>query len=385
MRSSPLKSFLSVPGFPALVLTVLFLGGGISFVAPFMSLFATAEAGMSRLMLGAFLTSMSISGILINTRLARWSDTLENRKPLALAALVVGATGYALFSVTRDHALLTLIGCVFLGVGGGSFPQIFSLAKEQVSSVNAEAAQKAVTALRSVFSLAWVVGPGIAAFLQARWGFTGLFLGTSGSFLAAALVLATVRPAPRSGRPAAPVPRAPGSIAPPPAPEGPARPLLPLAACFAVYGLAFSVGQILLPLFVTGDLHGTKGEYSLMVSLCALLEIPVMLSFVFLPRRWRLDALIAGAFLLFAAYATLLVTAHSVAPLIAAQALRAVCVAITASLGMAFFQDLLPDRVGTATAAFGNANATGQMLAGITAGTVSQAFGYRPAFALCAA
>ena len=46
-----------------------------------------------------------------------------------------------------------------------------------------------MTVLRSVFSLAWVVGPGLGAAVLSRWGFQGIFLATAACFVLAALPL----------------------------------------------------------------------------------------------------------------------------------------------------------------------------------------------------
>jgi MFS transporter, SET family, sugar efflux transporter len=60
-------------------------------------------------------------------------------------------------------------------------------------------------------------------------------------------------------------------------------------------------------------------------------------------------------------------------------------IAISASLGMAYFQELLPGRLGQATTLFVNTNSAGSMVAGLVSGAFAQTFSYRAVFLLCAA
>jgi SET family sugar efflux transporter-like MFS transporter len=61
-----------------------------------------------------------------------------------------------------------------------------------------------------------------------------------------------------------------------------------------------------------------------------------------------------------------------------------VVIGVAASLGMAYFHDLLPGRVGVATTLFVNTTSAGSMVAGLVSGAFAQVFGYRSVFLLCA-
>lgn len=350
------------------------VGLAASFAGPYIPLFGVSEAHMTPLALGIFMSLLAVSSIGISLLLGRWSDRRPSRKPVVLLAMGAAALGFVLLCLTRSYLPLLLIACVFLGTGAASFPQLFALAKAQLQGADPAASEQGVTALRSVFSLAWVAGPAVGAWIVAKGSFNGLFLTTAALYAAAALVVLGL------GRPGS---AAAARRSAPVSPAGPSIPLWQIVASFVLYGTAASMGSIALPLYVTGTLHGSPGEVGLLIGFCALLEIPVMLSFVLLPRHFSTHSLVVFGFLLFVLYFALLWAAHGLALLMLAQAVRAVVVGIAASLGMAYFQELMPGRVGAATTLFANTTSLGSMLAGVVSGGVAQAFGYHAVFLLC--
>ncbi|WP_233218584.1 sugar efflux transporter [Deinococcus arcticus] len=377
-HGSPVRLLLAVLRLPhaaRLALSVFLLGFALSLAVPFMALFAVQEAGLSPLQLGIFLSLNAIGAVLMATRLARWSDRWPSRKPLVLLTLAAGAAAYALLAVVRSYPALLVVGAVFLGTGTAAFPQVFSLARAALQEVPGDLAERAMTALRSVFSLSWVVGPGLGALALAHLDFAGVFALASGCFALAALSLLWV-----PGRP----PRA--TVGPDqPATAEPRRAVLWAALAFVLYGMAMSMGMTFFPLFVTGTLGQSEGLVGVLVGLCALLEIPVMLALV----AWRgpppVARLVTAGMGLFTLHFALLLLAQGTAALVAAQVLRAVVLALLAGLGMTYFQTLMPGRFAAATTLFANTGSLGGMLSGITAGAWAQTFGYRSVFLLCAA
>lgn len=373
--TNTLASLTQVPGFGGLSLAALLLGSGTSFAGPYMSLFGANKVGMSPLALGVFLTLISLSSVVSSTLVARWSDRLPSRRPVVLAALGAAALGYALLSTTGNYWLLLLIGVVFLGSGAAAFPQLFALTKARAGA----AGEQGVTTLRSVFSLAWVLGPGIGAAVLAWGSFRGLFLVTAACFALAALPLLRLRgTAPSTS--AAPAEGF-GALA---APVTPARPVRLVALSFVLYGAAMQMGGVALPLHVTRALHGTSGNVGFLLGFCALLEIPIMLGFALRPRRTSNEKLILWGLAAAALYFVCALTAPNIWWLGAAQVIRAVVIAILATLGMAYVQELMPNRVGVATTLYANTMNAGALLGGLGVGLCAQVFGYTAVFALSA-
>lgn len=368
-----------LPHVLGLAVSVLFLGLATSLAFPYMALFGVNRVHMTPLELGIFLTVNAVSGVLVSTRLARLSDRLPDRKPLVLLTLTAATLGYGLLSVTRSYPALLLVGAVFLGTGAAAFPQLFAFARAQVAGAPGPPPDRTITVLRSVFALAWVVGPGVGALVLTRLDFRGLFLLTAGCFVLAILPVLRM---PRAGS-------GEGSAAPPPtgpqAPDQPAPrpPLFRPALAFVLYGMSMSMGMSMFPLFITKVLHGTDGQVGFLVGLCALLEIPFMLAFAVARRLPPLGRMVKYALALFALHFALVYLSQGMGLLVVTQAVRAAVLAVTAGLGMAYFQELMPGRIGAATTLFSNTTNVGAMLAGIVSGACAQVFGYRAVFLLC--
>ena len=376
-----LLRLLGLPYALGLALAVFLLGFGLSIALPYLSLFAVNEAHMTPLQLGIFLTLNAVSAVGVSTLLARWSDRLPNRKPIVLATLAAGLVAYVLLSVLRNYFALIGTGALLLGIAAAAFPQVFSFARAALAGAPDDLPERALTVLRSVFSLAWVVGPGLGAVLLSKFGFVGVFLSTALCFLLAALPLLRV-PGRRPQLSAAA--SASGVTLQTPAPLPRVNVWWP-ALAFVLYGMSMSMGMTMFSLFITHNLQGTEGQVGFLVGLCALLEIPVMLFLVVAGRLPTTERLVKGAFLLFVVHFVLVYLAQGMGLLVVAQILRAVVLAITAGLGMLYFQELMPGRFAAATTMFSNTGSIGAMLAGIVSGACAQLFGYRAVFLLCAA
>lgn len=373
--SGGLAAVWRLPHAARLALAVLLLGFALSLASPYMALFGVNRAHMTPLQLGIFLSVNAISSVLISTRLARWSDRLPDRKPLVLLTLGAAALGYGLLSVLRGYPALLVTGAVLLGTGAAAFPQLFSFARAQFAGTGGSLPDRAVTLLRSVFSLAWVVGPGLGAWALAELDFGGLFLLAASGFALAGLLVWRVPPAP-----AEPLPTPPRAQA---GEKRPQRPLAWVAFAFVLYGMSMSMGMTMFPLLITKVLHGTDAQVGFLVGLCALLEIPVMLAFVVVRRLPATERLVKYALALFVLHFALLYLAAGMPLLTVTQGVRAVVIAVMAGLGMAYFQELMPGRLAAATTLFANTTNLGAMLAGIVSGACAQLFGYRAVFLLC--
>jgi SET family sugar efflux transporter-like MFS transporter len=375
MRIPILTTLRRIPGYAPFSLAALLLGAAGSFTGPFMPVFGREAVGMSPLALGVYLTLTALSSIVISTLLGRLSDRLHDRKPVVLTTLVAAILGYALLATTRQYGLVLLVGCALLGTAAGAFPQLFALARTHFASAGDAPAEQGVITLRSLISLAWMAGPAIAALILARGDFRSLFVVTAAAYALVALPVLLTRTRPPGDRPvvhAASFQEA-----------APTRPLWLVCLSFVLFGMANVMGFIALPIFVTENLHAGTGTVGFLVGLCALLEVPFILSFALFRRPWSNERLIALSFALFVLYFVLTALAPGVWLLALAQLVRAVVIAVTTTLGMEYFQELLPGRVGSALTLYNNTGSVGSILSGVVSGAFAQAFGYQAVFGLC--
>lgn len=282
----------------------------------------------------------------------------------------------AVNAFSRDYWLLLSVAVTLTAIAGSLLSQGFAYARTVLAG--SDQATMTNSALRTLFSLAWVAGPPIAALIQSTAGFRALYLTAAGTYAVALIVTLAMlpEPAPGPGRPT-------GRSGPPgTAPTG-AKPSVRVIACtVAALTLLQGAGRFgtqILPLFLAADLHSGVRQAGLILGLCAGLEIPLMLGFGALSTRVNarrlilLGPLFAGGYLLLVAGAT-----HTWM-LFAGQLLNAMSIAVVQGLGVSYIQDLMPRHPGQASALIANS---------ITAGTVlsapliacAQDFGYRTGY-----
>jgi SET family sugar efflux transporter-like MFS transporter len=359
---------------PQLLVSVLLLGIADSMIGPYLVLFGADEAQLSPLQVGVFISVIAVSGLAVSTWLGRRYDRSASRAP-AFIALAAPAVGYLALTTTTRYAMLLLIAAAFLGAGMAAFPQLFSLARTHLDRSGGGATRRGTPALRSVWSLAWAIGPLIGAAVLAWQGYQGLLVLTALAFalVAVPLLLLGATPAmpshPATGDPSIRL----------------TRPMLLVAASFTLFHTAMLAGSVALPLYLTRTLERPDGDVGLLFSVCALVEVPAALSLTLLPARVRKHSVILLGMGLFVAYFLLVAASSSMPLLIGTQLARGVALAVVGALGITYVQDLLPLATGRATALYANTLTTGSLISGILAGATAQALGYRAALLLCGA
>ncbi|GAA2342828.1 sugar efflux transporter [Dactylosporangium salmoneum] len=357
---------------PHLLACVLLLGIADSMIGPYLVLFGADRARLSPLQVGVFLSVIAVSGLFVTPWLGRRYDRGAGRWP-ALVAVLAPAVGYLALSTTTRYALLLVIGAGLLGAGLAAFSQVFALARTHLDRASGGASGRGTLALRSVFSLAWAIGPILGSAALAWRGYGGLLLLTSLAFalITAPLLLLGATPV------------TPRTAQQPPTPSRLRRPVLLVAASFTLFNTAMCAGSVALPLYVTRTLARPDQDVGLLASTGALAEIPAALSLILLPARVRQQRVILLGMLLFVVYFALVPASSSLPLLIAAQVARGVAIAAVNALGITYIQDLMPEATGRATALFGNAFITASLVSGLVAGATAQALGYRAALLLC--
>jgi SET family sugar efflux transporter-like MFS transporter len=366
------REVADVPLFVPLFVASVLVGFRDSMSLPYTTLFAVERAHMGPMAVGLFLTLRAAGAIAASLLFGAWFDRKPSLWPL-LVALGAGAAGYAMMTTTTDFVWLCLIGTVPLGIGSAAFPLLFAAAKGFAAKTDPATATRAITLLRASFSLAWGVGPALGAVVVREDNYAALF-GVSAAFsMLALLPLATSRIA-----------------APPPvrvAPDG-ARlgAIVTLAAAsLTLFSMAIGMGTVALPVAVIANFGGSKFDVGLAMSVCALLEVPVMVGIAAAPKFCQGFRGLAIGFVALALYFVAAGLASSSQALIWSQIPRAVGIGFVSCIGISYLQDMMPNRVGAASALYGNTGQIGGLLAGLAAGAWAEAFDYRSLFWPCAA
>ncbi|GAA0906733.1 sugar efflux transporter [Streptomyces thermoalcalitolerans] len=399
-----------------------------AFVVPTTSLFLREAVTATPLMVGLFFAARSIAEIGTDVVVGAVSDRLRSRRAILVLTALFNAAGALCYTLLRDYYLLLLAGMVCFGLGGACFGQLFAYTRELADARGVDA-PFFNGFLRSVTSLAWVVGPPLAFWVIADWSFTALYATTAAlSLLAAALCgwglpdplkPGARKPGPRgsaavgagsagatadepadepaagsaSSEPSAGSDRA-ASAAPEPA-DGPPpgllgmfrglgpRTVLVLGAVVLLLG-ANSMYQIDLPLHITEELGMSPRFAGLLLGVSAALEVPLMVLVGVWADRVGKQRMMVAATVCATVFFGLLPLTDSRLLLLALQLLNAAWVAVALNIPVVVLQDSLPGRFGTASALYSSAFKAGMFLGGLAVGTVATWTGYRQVFWVCA-
>jgi SET family sugar efflux transporter-like MFS transporter len=390
-----------------LPLAAVFLAVGIStaMVGPFLSLFLSTAVHAGPLEVTAFLIATPLAGVVSSTLVGRASDRWPIRRAIMIAASLSGLIGTGLAAFVREYAVLLAVSVTLFAFAGALYPQTFAYARQVLSRDDPDRSAMAISALRTVFSLAWVAGPPLAALLLSIGGFRLLYAAASATYVVSGLVaifllkeqpasapaveppshlvpLSDLVPPPDPVPPPSSVPSESDVVAEPavrPGPE-PTRLVLWLTVvAFVLLQCPLALGVQALPLYVSRDLGGKVADAGLILGFCAFLEIPLMLGLGWLTTRIRLRSLVVAGACCGVAYELLAVLATGVPLLVGAQIVNALFIAAVNGLGITYMQDMLPGRPGRATTLFTNSFPIGAVLGGPIFG-LAQEFGFRWAY-----
>ncbi|WIM96644.1 sugar efflux transporter [Actinoplanes oblitus] len=357
-----------------LPLGFIFLASGVAtaVVGPFLGLFLSTAVHASPFQVSAFLIVASLSGVAMSQVIGRISDRRPIRRMLLIAAALAGCAGTGLTSMIRDYWVLLALTVTATAFAGSFYPQSFAYARQVLAGDDPGRAAMGISALRTIFSIAWVGGPPLAAILLDKTDFRYVYGTAAVLYLVAALI--AVRWLPEIEAPAS-TPSERGARVRPP------RAIYPIIGGFVLLTTTMVLGVQAMSLYVSTDLHGSVGDAGLILGLCAALEIPLMLGFGALSTRMPLRRLILAGTVCAVAYQAVAATAQSIGMLAAAQVLNALFIAATSGMGISYVQEMMPAHPGRVTTMFTNAFPLGNILAAPLFG-IAQVHGYRLAYGM---
>lgn len=374
------RDTFGAPAFVSLFVCCMVLGLASSFVLPFLSLWGTLAVGMKPLTFACFMTINAICSMTASTLLARWSDTRWSRRTVLLIGGSGGALGYLGYAFVTQPPLLMLIGATLLSVSSVSFSQIFAHAREELTRSRHGNAPFTLGVLRAAFSLAWTVGPALGALVVEHFGYRGSFLAASGLLLAYLSVVVAFVPA------RAQEPKAVATSVDEPLSRLLTRPLLLIQfSAFVLIFSALSMNMMNLPLFITQELGGSERQVGTTFAVAPVFEIPFMLWLGRLATRGRQASMIRLGVLVAVAYFLVISFARVPVHVYPAQVLNAFTIAVTMSLAIPYFQDLLPGQTGLATSVYSSSWSLGSLLGYFSFGLLAESVGHRGLTRFCAA
>jgi MFS transporter, SET family, sugar efflux transporter len=359
-------------------LGLAFLAVGVStaMVLPFLSLFLSTEVRAGPIKVAVFLVAAPLSGVVIGTLVGRLSDRRPIRRTLLITAALAGAIGMAVTALVRQYWIVLGLTVTATALAGTMFPQTFAYARQVLQREDPARAAMGISAMRMVFSVAWVAGPPLAAVLLDAGGFRYVYGAAAVMYLVAGLVAVVWLE--EAGEAAATPADAVGAL------TGGRIQVLLTGTAFTLLMCPLTLAVQALPLFIDRDLGGQPSDAGLILGLCAALEIPLILALGALSTRVPLRRLLYGGAACGVLYYGLTATASNVGLLFAGQPLNAFFIAAVSGLGIVYVQDMLPGQPGRASTLHSNTFPIGAGLAGPFFG-LGQHFGYRLPYAIATA
>ena len=364
---------------PLIILGSFLVGAFIIGIAgalqsPTLSRYLAEEVKVNEYLIGLFYSVNAIAGIAVSFLLAQYSDRKGIRRNIILFCCLMGIGNCITFAFSRQYWVLLSVGIFFSALSSAAMPQIFAASREYTDHTGGNVVVFNGI-LRAQLSLAWVIGPPLSFALAVKYGFTPMYIIAAAMYSIALLIVFWFFPLTRHKTLTAVQ-----KIQSEPIFTNKNVIMLFLASIFM--GTANMMYLIDMPLYVKQILPASPSLAGQLMGLAAAIEIPAMLIASMLVPRFGNKNLICFAVICGILFFTGMVFIQNTKLFFALQLLNGLFIGIVASIGMLYFQDLLPGRTGIASTLFNNCISCSIILAGMLQGVVSARFGHQSIYTI---
>lgn len=341
--------------------------------SPTLSHFLTYQVQASPIQVGLFFSINAMASIAGSFWLAKYSDKKGERRYIVLFCCLMGVANSIIFYFSRNYYLLITMGVFFASLASAAMPQIFALAREYAEKTGRNVVIFN-SLVRAQLSLAWVIGPPLSFTLAMNYGFDILYLTIIIMYFVAMMVVTLFLPSVPRNQKTSP------DVSPLTSVHTESilknKNIIFLFIATVCMWTANMMYIIDMPLYVKQVLHLSDNLPGKLMGLAAGIEIPVMLLAGGLVPKFgkhnlMLFAIICGVFFYIG-----IIVYPTLWALFALQIFNALFIGIVANIGIIYFQDLLPNRMGVSTTLFNNGTICGVILSGMIQGVVSEAYGH---------
>ncbi|ERB66661.1 MFS transporter [Vibrio coralliilyticus OCN008] len=357
------------------IITAFISGLCGAFFYPLSSLFIVEALGASPMMLSAYMVTAVVSSVIVSQVIARYSDQGWQRKRILIVSLSCYLVTVVSFIFIREFWLAIVVVTLFGSLSGASFGQLFALGREYGDS-RFEDSTSFLSIMRAGIAIAWVFGPPVAFILKAQFGFNASFAASAFIVCTAIVVIACYLP---------------DSVVKPDVEEkdkvtapSSINFLIVLYAFVVVFAFAANNLYIVsMPLYLSQELKVEANWLGVLFGVAALCEIPVMFYAGKLAARFGTVRVMSVGLVSGCLFFVTMLIATDKAMLIAAQIFNGIFIGSCATLGMVALQDMMRDRLGTASTLFSNLLNVSMLAASLAVGVVGELFSYYSAFYVC--
>ncbi len=341
-----------------------------SFFYPLSSLFIIEELGASPMMLSVFMVLSIISSVIVSQTIAAKSDNGWNRKTILLGSLTCYFITVVSFSVIRDYYLAVASSMVFGALSGAAMGQLFALGREYADK-HIDDSTTFLSVMRAGIAIAWVIGPPIAFIVKGSFGFSVSFLTAGGATLLSVLLGYLYLP---------------NSVIKAKDKQEKTK-QAPISGVVVLFGAALvfmlsanNLYVITMPLYLSQELKVAASWVGYMFGMAALCEIPFMLKAGKLAARFGTMRLLSASLVCGCLFFIAMLNVTEFWQLLTIQVFNGVFVGITATIGMVALQDMMKDRLGTASTLFTSLLNVSVLISSTTVGIVGEMYSYHSAF-----
>lgn len=359
--------------FAAFLISAFIIGIAGALQSPTLSRFLTDEVKVNPILVGIFYSVNAFASIIGSFLLASYSDKKGERRYIVLFCCLMGIGNNLVFALTRNYLILISLGVFFAALASAAMPQIFALAREYAEKTGRNVVVFN-SLIRAQLSLAWVIGPPLSFALAINYGFNTLYFSAIGMYFIAIFVVALFLPLVARNQVTPQVIESKlinqnDSIL-----KNKNIIFLFLATVFM--WTANIMYLIDMPLYVDEVLHLSKNLPGKLMGLAAGIEIPIMLIAGYLVPKFGKHRLMIFAILCGVFFYIGIIFCQSQLALFGLQILNGLFIGIVANIGIIYFQDLLPTRMGVATTLFNNGVTCSVILGGMIQGFASDLYGH---------
>lgn len=331
-----------------LLLNALVLGLSGAAVFPVLGLYLDSQHGASPLQLGFFLAVNGVLAVTSSQLLARFSDRGLSRKLLVQLSNLASIGACFLLASAQTFNTALLAGAIIAIFSSTGLPQLFAIGREQVTGDNARMFQ---SVMRTMIAISWAFGPATAFVLAEVFGYATLFTVGAGCY-ALSLLISTQ------------LPRAVLQATQQVIDKVKVRDYRPwlLVLAFVFLFAANNLYLVGMPLYITKILAWPESYVGFLMSTAAALEIPVMIATGLLTGRVRYSWMMLWAALSAVIFFAILISTQNVLFWFVAQIFNGMFIGVAAAAGISYFQDLMPEQLGTASTLYNNAIKVGGVL-----------------------
>ncbi|EMN7335522.1 TPA: MFS transporter [Vibrio vulnificus] len=357
------------------VITATIIGLCGAFFYPLTSLFLVEQLNASPMMLSLYMVVAVISSVSVSQVIAGKSDRGWQRKTILLISVSCQLVTVVSFIFIRDYWIAIAVVALLGSISGAAFGQLFALGREYGDKYVTDSASF-VSTMRAGIAIAWVFGPPLAFLLKAAYGFEASFTVAATIIAMAILVIFLGIPnVERNLRVEKEPSRANGGWV------SSVNPLVSIYCLIIV--LAFAANNLYIvsmPLYLSQELKVDANWLGVLFGVAALCEIPVMLWAGKLARRWNALTIMKVGIASGVLFYSVMLLATNYTHLIVAQILNGIFIGTCATLGMVVMQDMMKDKLGTASTLFSNMLQLSMLVSSLSVGVVGELFNYYSSF-----